>query len=246
MRTPASTEAGSAALLVLGVVLATAFLLALLAAIGGAYVAHAELQQAADLAAVTLEQAPGDSPRTRAIALARANGASAVRLHEEAGGTRLRIEVRGRSRPAFGAPRGRMLRALAWADLPTAQAFDGRPNPPGTYSGPLEVVDGVPVCPAVAAAFRRMDAAAAHDGITLTPTSGFRGYAEQALLYARLGPGIAAPPGASRHHDATELDIAVGPAGSPAHAWLRRHGPGFGFVQRYSWEPWHWGFLAGC
>ena len=28
--------------------------------------------------------------------------------------------------------------------------------------------------------------------------------------------------------------------------WLVAHGPGFGFIQRYSWEPWHWGYVAGC
>jgi LAS superfamily LD-carboxypeptidase LdcB len=91
-----------------------------------------------------------------------------------------------------------------------------------------------------------LEAAAARDGVTLTATSGFRSYAEQAVLYAQLGPAIAAPPGVSRHHDATELDIAVGPAGSSAHRWLQAHGPARGFIQRYSWEPWHWGFVAGC
>ena len=123
---------------------------------------------------------------------------------------------------------------------------DGGPNPPGIYAGPLVTVDGVQLCPRVGEAFRALDVAASRDGIALTPTSGFRGYAEQAVLYAQLGPGLAAPPGTSRHHDATELDINVGPAGSVTHEWLRDHGPSHGFVQRYSWEPWHWGFLAGC
>jgi len=30
------------------------------------------------------------------------------------------------------------------------------------------------------------------------------------------------------------------------HAWLTRNAGPFGFVQRYSWEPWHWGFQPGC
>jgi LAS superfamily LD-carboxypeptidase LdcB len=91
-----------------------------------------------------------------------------------------------------------------------------------------------------------MEGRAAAAGVILTATSGFRGWAEQAVLYAQLGPRLAAPPGASRHHDATELDVAVGPAGSATHRWLQAHGPAHGFIQRYSWEPWHWGYVAGC
>jgi hypothetical protein len=240
-----TAELGGTSILVLGIVLACAFLVAILAAVGGSYVAHAELQQAADLAATTLELAPGDSPRARAVALARANGARTVEVEELDGGARVRIVVTGRAPAAFGMRRGARIEAEAFAVV-TVFTGDGGPNPPGVYAGPLETVDGVQVCPAVAAAFRVMDAAAARDGVTLTPTSGFRGWAEQAILYAQLGPGIAAPPGTSRHHDATEFDLNVGPAGSATHDWLRTHGPSFGFVQRYSWEPWHWGFVAGC
>jgi hypothetical protein len=237
-------ERGSASILVLGIVLGAVFLFALLAAVGGAYVAHAELQQAADLAADTLEALPGDDPRARAESLARANGARTVTVTELDGGTRLRIRVTGRAPAAFGLRRGATIRAEAIATVPVFG--DGGPNPPGVYSGPLETVDGVRVCPRVAAAYRAMDADAARDGITLTPTSGFRTWAEQAALYAQLGPTLAAPPGVSRHHDATELDINVGPAGSSTHRWLQVHGPSHGFIQRYSWEPWHWGFVAGC
>lgn len=240
-------ERGGTSILVLGIVLATAFLIAILAAVGSSFVAHAELQQAADIAATAIERVPGDSPRQFAESLARANGARDVRVDEIESGARLRIRVTGRAPVAFGLRRGATIEATAWAALPPPASFgDGGPNPPGFYGGPLELVDGVRVCPAVAAAWRRMDASAAQSGVGLTPTSGFRGYAEQAALYASLGPGIAAPPGTSRHHDATELDVNVGPAGSTIHRWLTAHGPSFGFVQRYSWEPWHWGFVAGC
>lgn len=241
-----TAEAGGTSILVLGIVLASIFLVAILAAVGGSYVAHAELQQAADIAATTLERSPGDAPRARAVALARANGARSVEVEELDGGARVRIRVLGRAPAAFGLRRGARIEAEAFAVVPPPSVGDGGPNPPGVYSGPLETVDGVQVCPAVAAAYRAMDAAAARDGIVLAPTSGFRGWAEQAILYAQLGPGIAAPPGASRHHDATELDLNVGPAGSPIHDWLTDRGPSFGFVQRYSWEPWHWGYTQGC
>jgi hypothetical protein len=41
----------------------------------------------------------------------------------------------------------------------------------------------------------------------------------------------------------TELDLVVS---GGVHAWLTRNAGAFGFVQRMSWEPWHWGFLPGC
>jgi hypothetical protein len=76
--------------------------------------------------------------------------------------------------------------------------------------------------------------------------SGFRSDAEQAALFARHpDPKWVAPPGRSRHRDATELDLNMHDGGG-AYAWLSRNGSRFGFVQRYSWEPWHWGYLPGC
>ncbi len=116
----------------------------------------------------------------------------------------------------------------------------------GAYHGPLANVDGVPICPRVGVAYRIMQSTAKTRGIVLRASSGYRSVAEQAILYSRLGPRLAAPPGRSLHHAATELDIHVGPAGSPIHSWLRANGPRFGFIQRYSWEPWHWGNVRGC
>jgi hypothetical protein len=237
-------ERGSASILVLGILVGAVFLIAILTAVGSSYVAHAELQQAADIVAMSTERG-GDGPAGQAEALARANGATGVRI-DESDASRLHVVVTTPAPRIFGVPAGTKLQAEAWAELPLVATGDAGPNPPGVYGGPLEVVDGVQVCPRVAAAYRVMDDDAARDGITLTATSGFRGWAEQAALYARLGPRLAAPPGTSRHHDATEFDIAVGPAGSPIHRWLQTHGPALGFIQRYSWEPWHWGFVVGC
>ena len=45
-------------------------------------------------------------------------------------------------------------------------------------------------------------------------------------------------PGTSLHRYATELDL--GP--KAAYGWLAAHAPAFHFIQRYSWEPWHWGY----
>jgi hypothetical protein len=109
----------------------------------------------------------------------------------------------------------------------------------GGYDGPLAHRQGEPMRPDVARAFDRLAEAARADGVDLTITSGFRSDAEQAVLWARKpDPKWVAPPGESLHRNATELDL-----GPPwAHAWLAANAPRFHFVQRYAWEPWHWGY----
>jgi Transglycosylase SLT domain/D-alanyl-D-alanine carboxypeptidase len=112
----------------------------------------------------------------------------------------------------------------------------------GGYSGPLVYRNGEGMRPDVAAAFDRMAAAARGAGITLLVVSGFRSDAEQAALFAaHPDPTWVAPPGHSRHRCATELDL--GP--ESAYGWLAARASRFGFVQRYSWEAWHYGFDAG-
>ncbi len=112
----------------------------------------------------------------------------------------------------------------------------------GGYSGPLVYRNGEGMRPDVAAAFDRMAAAARGAGVGLIVVSGFRSDAEQAALFAaHPDPRWVAPPGHSLHRCATELDL--GPAG--AYAWLAANAARFGFVQRYSWEAWHYGFDAG-
>jgi hypothetical protein len=112
----------------------------------------------------------------------------------------------------------------------------------GGYGGPLAYRQGRGMRPDVAAAFDRMAAAAAGAGLSLVVNSGFRSDAEQAALFAaHPDPRWVAPPGHSLHRCATELDL--GP--SSAYAWLAANAGRFGFVQRYSWEAWHFGFDAG-
>jgi hypothetical protein len=136
-------------------------------------------------------------------------------------------------------------RAEAQTSVPaTARAPESGPEMAtgGGYSGRLEYRTGEPMRPDVAAAFDRMAAAAAAAGITLIVNSGFRSDAEQAVLFAQNpDPQWVAPPGTSLHRCATELDL--GPPS--AYAWLAAHAARFGFVRRYSWEPWHYGFVAG-
>ena len=112
----------------------------------------------------------------------------------------------------------------------------------GGYSGPLVYRDGEGMRPDVAAAFDRMAAAARASGLALLVVSGFRSDAEQAALFAaHPDPKWVAPPGHSLHRCATELDL--GP--ESAYAWLAANAGRFGFVQRYAWEVWHFGFDAG-
>jgi hypothetical protein len=113
----------------------------------------------------------------------------------------------------------------------------------GGYSGPLAYRQGKPMRPDVALAFDRLERAAVGDGIRLIIASGFRSDAEQAILFARHpDPKWVARPGTSLHRLGTELDL--GP--KAAYGWLAANAPRFGFVQRYSWEPWHWGYTRGA
>jgi hypothetical protein len=96
--------------------------------------------------------------------------------------------------------------------------------------------------PDVAAAFDRMAAAARAAGHSLVINSAFRSDAEQAELFAQNpDPTWVAPPGQSLHRCATELDL--GP--SSAYGWLAANARRFGFLKRYSWEPWHFGYVEG-
>jgi hypothetical protein len=67
--------------------------------------------------------------------------------------------------------------------------------------------------------------------------------AEQAVLFAaHPDPKWVAPPGQSLHRLGTELDL--GPAS--AYGWLAANARRFGFVQRYAWEAWHFGYVRAA
>jgi hypothetical protein len=111
----------------------------------------------------------------------------------------------------------------------------------GDYSGPLAYRMGKPMRPDTAAAFDKLAAAARKDGIRLSITSAFRSDAEQARLFAaHPDPKWVAPPGKSLHRLGTELDL--GPPS--AYGWLARNARRHGFLKRYAWEPWHFGFIG--
>jgi hypothetical protein len=134
------------------------------------------------------------------------------------------------------------VRARATAEIVADAGGLGMPGQAsgGGYSGPLAYGQGKPMRPDVAGAFDRMAAAArAEAGLTLLVTSGYRSDAEQARLFAaHPDPKWVAPPGQSLHRYGTELDL-----GPPAaYAWLAANAGRFGFVKRYQWEPWHFGY----
>jgi hypothetical protein len=152
-------------------------------------------------------------------------------------------QLPGGQRLAARAPIRVVASAVAEASAPVS-SWSGMPSMAegGGYSGPLVYRDGEGMRPDVAAAFDRMSVVARRAGIDLVVVSGFRSDAEQAELFARHpDPRWVAPPGHSLHRCATELDL--GP--SSAYGWLAANARRFGFVQRYSWEAWHYGFAAG-
>jgi Transglycosylase SLT domain/D-alanyl-D-alanine carboxypeptidase/Putative Flp pilus-assembly TadE/G-like len=158
--------------------------------------------------------------------------------------TRVTVRVRGEARVRAGRGRhagGRVpIRARATAELvPGAGGALPGTASGGGYHGPLAYRQGKPMRPDVALAFDRLAAAArAEAGLFVSVSSGFRSDAEQAALFAaHPDPKWVAPPGESLHRYATELDL--GPPG--AYGWLGANAPRFGFIQRYSWEPWHYG-----
>jgi hypothetical protein len=157
--------------------------------------------------------------------------------------TRVTVRVRGEARVRFGSGRpaaGRVpVRARATAELTPDPGTEGLPSHAngGGYDGPLAYRQGKPMRPDVALAFDRLAAAAREEaGLFVSISSGFRSDAEQARLFAaHPDPKWVAPPGESLHRYGTELDL--GPPS--AYAWLAANAGRFGFVQRYSWEPWH-------
>jgi hypothetical protein len=183
--------------------------------------------------------------RSAAIATARRNGAShvAVRFPDGATFAPVRVRVEIHDDIAVGATERVPAGVRAEAELAPPGDIAAPAAGAGEYTGPLEHRQGKPMRPDVAVAFDRMAAAAAADGVALIVESGFRTNAEQAVLFARHpDPKWVAPPGQSLHRLGTELDL-----GPPAaYGWLAGNAARWHFVQRYAWEPWHYGFVLNA
>ena len=186
--------------------------------------------------------------RAAAFAAAQANGVGAARLRLSFPDRDSFAPVRARAvvvaELTVGGGR-KAIEAKAVAEAGSAGDSAGSMPPMasgGGYSGPLVYRQGEGMRPDVAAAFDRMASAASAAGLALVVNSAFRSDAEQAALFAaHPDPRWVAPPGQSLHRCATELDL--GP--ETAYGWLAANAGRFGFVRRYSWEAWHYGFDAG-
>lgn len=188
--------------------------------------------------------------RASALRAAAANHAAKVVEKIKLGGALVptRVEVATSLKRAVavpGSPQHREVRVRSRAAAELSFRFTSGGDPlaahgsGGGYNGPLAYRQGKPMRPDVALAFDRMAAAAARSGLTLSVNSGFRSDAEQARLFAaHPDPKWVAPPGTSLHRYGTELDL-----GPPAaYGWLAANARRFGFIKRYAWEPWHFGF----
>ncbi len=271
-RARARDSRGQATIVVLGVTMALLLGALVLGAIAQGIGAQGGQQGAADLAALAAARAMHDvygdlfepaviagraNPehleraaylergRRAAVATARRNGASdvAVRFPDAATFAPVRVRIEIRDDIAVGSSERVPAGARAEAELAPPAETAVTTVGAGEYRGPLAVRQGKPMRPDVAAALDRMAAAAARDGVGLIVVSGFRTNAEQAVLFARHpDPKWVAPPGQSLHRLGTELDL-----GPPAaYPWLAANAPRFHYVQRYSWEPWHWGFVLNA
>lgn len=262
VRTPRTVrlraEHGQAGILLLAILLAIVVGTFVLGAVARGVLVQSDLQRAADLGALAGAKAmhaayprlfqPVDGlsvaeytalGRRAAEDVARRNGADRVDVTIPAADdfAPTRLAVRATATVGVGEERT-PASFTAEAELAPAAA-PGVARIGDEYAGPLAYRDGKPMRPDVAQAYDRMAAAAQADGIALTVNSGFRSFAEQAKLFAaNPNPRWVARPGTSLHRLGTELDL--GPAS--AHAWLAANAKRFGFVQRYAWEPWHFGF----
>jgi Transglycosylase SLT domain/D-alanyl-D-alanine carboxypeptidase len=264
-------ERGQAALLLLGLLLAVCIGAVVLGGIARGIGARGDLQQAADLGALAAARAMHDAyprvflPPTRdgvadprhlerdeylalatraAKETAARNGAKHVAVAFPGGGLApVRVRVTVRDAIAVGDHAEVPNTATAEAELAPPGTLPDGPANAGEYRGPFAYRQGKPMRPDVALAFDRMAAAAHADGVDLIIASAFRGDAEQARLFAQHpDPKWVAPPGKSLHRLGTELDL--GPPS--AYGWLARNAERFHFTQRYSWEPWHYGFTLNA
>jgi hypothetical protein len=270
--TAAAGEGGQALVALLGVMVLVVVLASLLGAFAAGIGAHQQRRGAADLAALAGAEAmrvaqprlfepaqldagvanPRHLERSAYLALAervalvtaRRNGARHVAIAfpdaSALAPTRIAVTIRD---PITIAGRTTIAPARAVAEITPVTLPSAGGDLAGDYRGPLAERQGKRMRPDVALAFDRMHEAARADGVALIITSALRTNAEQAALFAaHPDPKWVAPPGQSLHRLGTELDL--GPAS--AYGWLAANARRFGFVQRYAWEAWHFGYVRAA
>ena len=131
---------------------------------------------------------------------------------------------------------------------------------------------GIKLRVAAARAYTEMVAAAAADGVSLGPLSGFRSIKEQEGVFFEVKQersqsvtdraNVSAPPGHSEHHTGYAIDMGDGnvPAtnlspdfeNTAAFKWLETNATKYNFElsfpknnpQGVTYEPWHWRFVG--
>lgn len=244
---PVAGDSGQAAPLFL-VIMAVALPMAVsVLSVANAMTELGRRQALADVAALTgadalrLGRSPAEaSAAAGGVALAnRVRAAAVVPDSASAAPMRMRVTVTEPLRVGVG-PAAIEIPVERMAEAMVAQPIGLEVDPgPGDYPGPFAWRQGKPMRPDVATAFDRMAAAASRGGIPLVIASAWRSTTEQARLFAvHPDPKWVAPPGRSLHRLGTELDL-----GPPAaYAWLASNARRFGFLKRYAWEPWHFGY----
>jgi D-alanyl-D-alanine carboxypeptidase len=143
---------------------------------------------------------------------------------------------------------------------------------PKTELSPISSDGSIQLRKAAAQAFKEMQAAAAADGVYITPISGFRTVDDQKYLFFEVKAErgqvtsqraeVSAPPGYSEHHTGYAVDVgdADVPATNlsqdfektPAFKWMNENAAHYSFEisfpkdnpQGVSYEPWHWRYVG--
>lgn len=95
--------------------------------------------------------------------------------------------------------------------------------------------------------FKQMSDAAFREGIPIGAISAQRSEKYQQVVLEQEGPGVAAPPGYTEHHNGLTVDINLYGLGknSPQYKWLKKHAREYGFEASYpkrDEEAQHWRF----
>lgn len=118
---------------------------------------------------------------------------------------------------------------------------------------PLYAAPGQSLGRDAAMAFNAMSNAYQHQtGSALCVADSYRSYPEQVAIKLER-PGLAATPGTSQHGLGLAVDLCGGVQdfSAPAHLWMQRHAPLYGWFHP-AWaepsgvlpEPWHWEFAS--
>jgi D-alanyl-D-alanine carboxypeptidase len=131
---------------------------------------------------------------------------------------------------------------------------------------------GIRLRMSAARAYKDMVAAAAADGVSIEPLSGFRSIKDQEGVFFEVKQersqsvteraSVSAPPGHSEHHTGYAIDVGDGNAPATnlnqdfdttaASKWLETNATKYNFelsfpknnAQGVSYEPWHWRFVG--